>query len=156
MKIVIGADHRGFALKEDLKMYLQALNYSVVDVGAKHLDPTDDYPDFAYPAAMLVATADAERGILICGSGAGVTIAANKVAGIRAVEAHSVEHIVTARNDDDANILALSADETDSDTAREIAEAFLNTPFSGDERHQRRLDEIAEIEEDEDKEPMHE
>lgn len=156
MKIVIGADHRGFALKEDLKMYLEALNYLVVDVGAKHLDPTDDYPDFAYPAAMLVATADAERGILICGSGAGVTIAANKVAGIRAVEAHSVEHIVAARNDDDANILALSSDETDSDTAREIAEAFLNTPFSGDERHQRRLDEIAEIEEDQDKEPMHE
>ena len=137
-------------------MYLDALGYEILDVGARHLDPTDDYPDFAYAAAMLVATAEVERGIVICGSGAGVTIAANKVAGIRAVEAHSVEHSANARNDDDANMLALSADETDSDTAREIALAFLTTPFSGDERHQRRLDEIAEIEEDEQKEEIHE
>ena len=156
MNIALGADHRGFALKEDLQMYLEAQGHTVNDVGARHLDPTDDYPDYAYAAAMLVASGEADRAILICGSGAGMVIAANKVAGIRAVEAQTVPHIIAARKDDDANVLALGADEVDEDLAREIADAFLSAPYEKEERHERRLDEISEIEKNDGREREYE
>ena len=156
MKIAIGSDHRGFALKEDLKPYLQAEGYEVLDVGASHLDPADDYPDYAYAASMLVASGEADRAVLVCGSGAGMVIAANKVAGIRAVESQTVEHIVAARHDDDANVLALGSEEVDQDMAREIAVAFLTTSYAGEERHERRLDEISQIEQNEGKEREYE
>ncbi len=148
MNIAIGADHRGFALKVELMAALAAEGHAVEDVGASAIDPADDYPDYAYPVALLVSSGEAERGILACGSGTGMAIAANKVAGIRAVEGSSEAHVRAARCDDDVNVLALSADELSPGDALAIARAFLAEPFKGGERYERRLDEIAEMEHD--------
>jgi ribose 5-phosphate isomerase B len=148
MRIAFGADHRGFALKEELKVALAATGHEIVDVGASELDTSDDYPDYAYPAAMLVSTGEAERAVLVCGSGTGMAIVANKVPGIRAVEGSSADHVCAARRDDDVNVLALSADELTVSDAREIAAAFFEEPYAAGDRHDRRLDEIADIERD--------
>lgn len=148
MQIVLAADHRGFALKESLKETLAAQGHLITDVGALEAEASDDYPDYAYPAAMLVAAGGAERAILVCGSGAGMAITANKVPGVRAVEGSSVVHVMSARRDDDVNALALSADEQSADLCTEIVEAFLDTDYDASERHERRLDEIADIERD--------
>lgn len=156
MRVAIAADHRGFALKQVLKTRVEAMGHELVDVGAHAYDAEDDYPDFAYPAAILVSTGDVERAILICGSGAGMAMAANKVQGVRAVEGISVEHVQAARHDDNANALALSADELSPDTAGEIADAFLVAGYDAAERHERRLDEMADIEHDEADRSSHE
>ena len=146
MKIIIGADHRGFALKEDLKMYLEAKGHDIVDVGANMYDSSDDYPDFAAGVGELVVQEDDARGILICGSGTGVSMAVNKIHGIRAVAAYDEELAKNARLEEDVNVMALSADRTDGDMARAIVEIFLSTPFSEEERHMRRIQKIAVIE----------
>lgn len=146
MKLAIGADHRGFALKEDLKLFLEAEGHTVEDVGAHVFDKNDDYPDFAYAAALLVSAGKAERGVLICGSGAGMDIAANKVSGIRATFAAHKEAARYGRDHDDINMITLAADVLDEDEAREIVLTFLQTPFSGEERHVRRIRKIAAIE----------
>lgn len=146
MNIYIGADHRGFALKEDLKMFLEASQYSVEDVGAHEIDSNDDYPRYAYTVAQKVKEDEGSRGIVICGSGEGVAIVANKVRGIRASACYTVELATSARAHGDNQVLSLSADGTDEDTARAIALAFLTTDFSGEERHVRRLEEIRDIE----------
>lgn len=156
MRIAIAADHRGFALKEVLKPRLEAAGHELVDVGAREYDASDDYPDYAYPAAMLVSTGEAERAILVCGSGAGMAITANKVQGIRAVEGVSVDHVEAARRDDDVNALTLSADELSPEMAGDIADAFLAAEYDAAERHERRLDEIADIEHDEADRSSHE
>lgn len=155
MKLAIGADHRGFKLKEELKAALAAQGHAVEDVGAKAVEPADDYPDYAYPVALLVSSKEAERGILACGSGVGMAIAANKVPGVRAVEGSSTAHVRAARRDDDVNVLALPADELSGDDARAIVNAFLEEPFSGSERSERRLDEIGEMEHDSRDEASH-
>lgn len=148
MKIYLGADHRGFDLKEKLKEWLKDHGYAVEDLGAYKLDPQDDYPDFAFAVAEKVAGSSGEsRGILICGSGAGMDIAANKIRGIRATVSWSVESAEHVRAHDDVNVISIAADWTPPETAREIVRAFLNTPFSGDVRHARRLKKIKEIEE---------
>lgn len=147
MKIALAADHRGFPLKEDLKMFLEAEGYTVEDVGAHILDPHDDYPDFSYAAALLVGEGKAERGILLCGSGMGMDIVANKVRGVRATIAAHKEAAQYARDHDDVNIITLAADEVDQDEAREITMAFLSTPFSGSRDHARRLEKLRRIEE---------
>lgn len=146
MKIIIGADHRGFALKEDLKMFLEAEGHDVHDVGATEYDSTDDYPDFALTVGELVAVSPDARGILLCGSATGVMIAANKVPGVRAVAAYDEDLAREAREHEDVNVLALSADRTDQDMARLITATFLTTPFSAEERHMRRLKKIAQFE----------
>lgn len=156
MKLAIGADHRGFALKEALKALLVEDGYEVEDVGAREADPSDDYPQYAYPVGMLVASGEAERGILVCGSGVGMAIAANKVAGIRAAEGFSLEHARAARADDDANVLTLGGMTTSLEDAHAMARVFLETEFSHAPRHERRLDEIVEIEHDERRESSHE
>jgi ribose 5-phosphate isomerase B len=148
MRVVLAADHRGYVLKEAIKTALLADGHETTDVGAHQLDVADDYPDYAYPAAMLVSTGEAERAILVCGSGTGMAIAANKVPGVRAVEGSSADHVRAARRDDDVNVLALSADELTSADAHEIAAAFLDEAYVAGERHDRRLDEIADIERD--------
>lgn len=142
MKIFIGADHRGFELKEKLKKYLKQKSYEVVDVGNAAYDPHDDYPDFANAVAEMVGADTDARGILICGSGAGVAIAANKHASVRAATIANAKQAFMARSDEDINILAFAADFTDAQTAEEIADIFVTTPFSGDERHVRRLSKI--------------
>ncbi len=145
MKVYLAADHRGFKLKEHLKAFLVGLGYDVADVGAHEYDPADDYPDFAYPAARFVAAEEA-RGILLCGSGAGVLIVANKVPGIRAAAGFSEKEVVASRVDDDSNVLTISADECSVEETETFSRLFLETPFSGEERHVRRLSKLIDIE----------
>ncbi|MBZ1348893.1 MAG: RpiB/LacA/LacB family sugar-phosphate isomerase [Candidatus Liptonbacteria bacterium] len=144
----IGADHKGFYLKEALKNYLQHTGYEVVDVGNNVFDQNDDYPDFAFKVAKEVfVDPQSRKGIVICGSGAGVSVVVNKVPGIRAVLAISPDHIYQSRKDLDVNVLALAADFIDLELAKKIIGVWLQTPFSGEERHRRRINKIREIEE---------
>lgn len=142
MKIFLGADHQGFALKETIKDYLVGKGYEVKDKGNTKLDPADDYPDFARTVAKSVATNPETRGILVCGSGAGVAIVANKEKGVRAATIMHPKQAFMVRNDEDVNVLALSADFTDISSAKEIVDIFLSTPFSTDARHKRRVSKI--------------
>jgi ribose 5-phosphate isomerase B len=145
MNIHIGADHRGFALKEDLKAYLDTNGHTVTDWGATTYVLDDDYPVFGKAVAHAVAKDPASLGIVICGSGGGISIAANKVAGIRAVLVHDETLARAVRNDDDANVLALGSDSISTESAQGVVEAFITTPFSGDARHLRRIGEIETI-----------
>ncbi len=142
MTIYIGADHRGFALKEYIKKYLAAQGRAVEDCGATAYDENDDYPDFAKAVAERVADEAGAKGILLCGSGNGVAIVANKMRGIRAAVAMSPEQARAARSDEDANVIALASDYLQEDEVREIIEAFLSTPFLDAERHMRRIGKI--------------
>lgn len=148
MKIFLGADHRGFELKEKLKEWLLTKGYEVHDLGAYRLDPADDYPDFAVAVAEKVSEdAAANRGVLLCGSGVGMDVAANKVRGVRATVVWSTDAAEHARSRDNANVVSLAADWTPPDMAREIVRVFLETEFGQAERDVRRLKKIAEIEE---------
>lgn len=138
MTVYLAADHRGFALKESLKGLLSADGFTVHDCGAHAFDPGDDYPDFAKAAGERVVADSENRGIFICGSGAGMAIAANRSSGIRAVTAQSVLEVQVARRDEDANVLCLGADFVDEALAKAIARAFIATPASSDPRHVRR------------------
>lgn len=142
MKIFVGADHRGFELKEKLKPWLTGLGHQVTDCGNTVYEQTDDYPDFAFAVADAVVKAPESRGIVVCGSAIGVTIAANKVKGARCSPGVSLEEVKKGRQDDDLNILALSGDFMTEEQAKERISAFLTTPFTGDERHLRRLNKI--------------
>jgi ribose 5-phosphate isomerase B len=148
MTIYIGADHRGFALKESIKQALVGEGREVVDCGAPASDPADDYPDFASAVAEKVAAGgDDARGIVICGSGFGVDIVANKYKGVRSALAMSADHVHAGRHDDDVNVLSIAADFVKLEDALGIAHAFLSTPFeSAEARFTRRLGKIAEIE----------
>jgi len=147
MTIYIGADHRGFALKEKLKQTLLGEGYDVVDVGAATYVPDDDYPDYAVKVAQAVSDDLAQRrGILVCGSGFGMDIAADKYPGIRAALPMSADHAYQARHDDDANVLALAADFIPEEAAVQIMKTFLSTPFAKEERYERRIEKISEEE----------
>jgi len=144
VRIAIGADHRGLELKQSVIKLLTQMGHSYEDFGSHTTEPVD-YPDIAKKVAEAVARGDFERGILICDTGIGMCIAANKVKGIRAALCHDGFSARRARQHNDANILCLGTGET-PDTVREIVEAFLNTQFEGG-RHQRRLDKIKAMEE---------
>ncbi len=148
MTIYLGADHRGFALKELIKKTLADEAYAVEDLGAAEATPDDDYPDYARAVAERVAESPFDRrGIVLCGSGFGVDIVANKFDGVRAALAMSPEHAYQGRHDDDVNVLALAADFVDRDDALKIVHMFLSTPFDDkDARFERRLEKIKEIE----------
>jgi RpiB/LacA/LacB family sugar-phosphate isomerase len=147
MIIYIGADHRGFALKEQLKGILKEEAYEVVDVGAAQLTPGDDYPDYAkLVAAKVSESPSTARGILICGSGSGADIVANKFMNVRSVLGISTDHVYQVRHDDDANVLSIAADFIDPDMVLKMVKIFLSTPLAGDERYARRLQKIAVIE----------
>ena len=147
MIIYFGADHRGFSLKEFLKSQAQDQGYETLDCGNSQYDESDDYPDFARAVAEKVGkNPDGSRGILICGSGVGMDIAANKFPGVRAGLALSSDQIYDARRDDDINILAVPADFVSQEDAGKILKIFLETKFKSEERHRRRLGKIAEIE----------
>lgn len=137
MRIAIASDHAGFELKEHVKTQLAASGHDVVDVGPES-DESTDYPRYARPAAQLVAEGDAELGVLVCGSGVGVAIVANKVPGVRAVNAHDVEEAQLARAHNDANVVALSGRRLDGESADAIVQAFLDSGFEGG-RHARRV-----------------
>ncbi len=146
MKIGIAADHGGFALKEIIHELLKEQGYEVIDFGATVQDDTDDYPDFVIPLAKAVASKEVERGIAICGSGVGASIAANKVSGVRAalINDHFSAH--QGVEDDDMNLICLGGRVTGFAAAQEFIIAFLNTEFTGAERHVRRLQKVKQIE----------
>ena len=147
MTVYIGADHRGFNLKEHLKVVLKNEGYDVVDVGAMAYDKEDDYPDFARPVAEKVSAApETDRGILICGSGFGMEIAADKYKNIRAALPMSADHAYQSRHDDNSNVLSLAADFINEKTAEQIVKVFLATPFAKEERYARRLEKIRQSE----------
>jgi ribose 5-phosphate isomerase B len=143
-RIAIGSDHAGFALKESIRKYLHKAGYLVDDQGTRSEDSVD-YPDFGRAVGERVASKKADLGIAVCGSGIGISIAANKVPGIRAALAHDVTTAQLAREHNDANVLALGARIVTPAAALEMVETFLNTPFAGG-RHQLRLDKISAIE----------
>ncbi|MDQ5894051.1 MAG: ribose 5-phosphate isomerase [Actinomycetota bacterium] len=144
MKIAMGSDHAGFELKEAVKSQLEADGHEVEDVGT-HSPESTDYPPFAAKAAELVAGGQAEKGVIVCGSGVGVSIVANKVDGIRAVNAHDPAEAEMSRRHNDANVVTLSGARLGSEDARPIVETFLATGFDGG-RHERRVNEITEVE----------
>jgi len=144
--IYLGADHRGYNLKEKIKQWLVDFGYEYKDCGAFEYNKDDDYPDFARAVAEKVVGDTKAKGILVCGSGIGIAIAANKFKGIRAGTGVVPEQIKDSVNDEDLNVLALSADYLDEDKAKEIIKAFLEAKFSGAERHIRRLNKIKGIE----------
>lgn len=144
MRIALASDHAGFALKSHLATALAAAGHDVVDVGTEGTESVD-YPRYAEPAARLVATGEADRGVLVCGSGNGVAIVANKVPGVRAVNAHDVDEAEMARRHNDANVVTLSGGRLAPDAADAIVATFLATGFEGG-RHARRVGQIAAIE----------
>jgi ribose 5-phosphate isomerase B len=146
MKIGIAADHGGFELKEVIASFLREHQYEVQDFGAFGLDTTDDYPDFVVPLAQAVAAGEVTRGIAMCGSGVGASIAANKVAGVRAALIHDYFSAHQGVEDDDMNLLCLGGRVTGTEMAKELITAFLKATFIGGERHRRRLDKVHRLE----------
>jgi len=139
MTVYLGADHRGFSQKEMLKQWLISQGYAVIDCGNYVLDQDDDYPQFAFAVANQVKQDRDRMGIVCCGSGVGISVAANKVPGIRCGVVFNVDQARAARLDDDINVLALASDFTDQEYAKEIVLTALNTVFTGQERYQRRI-----------------
>ena len=146
MKIYIGADHRGFDLKNDLKQWLISLGHQIEDSGANQKTPFDDYTDFAVGVANKVVAEQGSRGIVICGSGAGVDITANKIRGIRSASGFNIEQVEAARADDNINVLALASDFTFFDSAKDLVEAFLQTQYNPTDNHARRIEKIRQLE----------
>lgn len=144
--IFIGADHGGFQLKEQIKDWLVEWQKAYEDVGAFTFNPTDDYPEFAFKVAQKVAERPDSFGILACRSAIGMAIAANKVKGIRAGAVYTVEQVIHLREQNNANVISMSGDWTNIELAKEIIKTFLETKFSNEERHIRRLEEIAKAE----------
>jgi ribose 5-phosphate isomerase B len=142
-RLAIGADHAGFATKELIKKYLTEAGYNVDDVGTRS-EESVDYPDFAREVAERVAAGKSDLGVLVCGTGIGMSMAANKVPGIRAAVAHDVMTAHLAREHNDANVLTLGGRVVDGQTALAIVREFLNTEFAGG-RHQRRVNKISEL-----------
>jgi RpiB/LacA/LacB family sugar-phosphate isomerase len=144
VNIIIGSDHAGFALKEHIKYFLNNTSREVTDVGTGS-DESVDYPDFAFQVAEKVSSGEFERGILVCGSGVGMAIVANKVPGVRAVLCLDTDTARMSRMHNDTNVLALAGRRTDVETAQTIITTWLETEFDGG-RHKRRLDKIKNIE----------
>jgi ribose 5-phosphate isomerase B len=146
MRVALGADHAGVPLKDAVRALLQSRGVDVQDLGTNGPDSVD-YPDYAASVARAVTAGTADFGILVCGTGIGMAIAANKFAGIRAASVVDLESARLSREHNDANILALGARVTAPDTALQIVRTFLDTPFAGG-RHQRRIEKIATLEDD--------
>jgi ribose 5-phosphate isomerase B len=144
MKIALASDHAGFALKSHLVSRLAEQGHDVVDLGTDGPESAD-YPLYAEPAARLVGSGEADRGVFVCGSGNGVAIVANKVPGVRAVNAHDADEVRLSRRHNDANVLALSGQRLAAAEADAIVQAFLTTDFEGG-RHARRVNQITAME----------
>ncbi|MEO8819956.1 MAG: RpiB/LacA/LacB family sugar-phosphate isomerase [Ginsengibacter sp.] len=146
MKLGIAADHGGFELKNTIKQFLETKGFDVKDFGALQLDNGDDYPDFIIPLAEAVAAKEVDRGIAICGSGVGASVAANKVVGVRAALIHDHFSAHQGVEDDDMNLICLGGRVTAFAAAEELIMAFLNAKYIGAERHERRLEKIRQLE----------
>lgn len=146
MEVYLGADHAGFELKAKIKSYLLEKGYEVEDSGAFSFDKNDDYPDFIAKAAEEVSKHPTSRGIVFGKSGAGECIVANKIKGIRAIIGFNKENVELSRLHNDANVLSLGSAFVDENLAKELVKLFLETKFSNEERHKRRINKIKEIE----------
>lgn len=146
MKIFLASDHGGFVLKNSIKQYLEEKGYQVEDCGAFEFNKLDDYPDIIASAARKVSQDSSSRGIVLGKSGAGEAIVANKIKGIRAFLGFSKENVTLAREHNNANVLSLGGTFVTEELGKELVQIFLDTPFTGEERHVRRLTRIAEIE----------
>jgi ribose 5-phosphate isomerase B len=145
-KIYIGADHAGWELKEALEEYLKEKDFEVIDMGNQNLVSHDDYPDFGYAVAKRVVTDEDAHGIVICGNAQGICMVANKVKGVRAATGFNEDVAKSAREDDNSNILCLPARHLEISDGKKIVDMWLDTEFSGAERHVRRLKKVEEIE----------
>jgi ribose 5-phosphate isomerase B len=145
MKIAIGSDHRGFHVKQRLLGLAPTLDHEIIDLGVNDGDSSVDYPDFAFEVARQVGTGAADRGILICGTGIGMCIAANKVPGVRAACCHDMITAEMSRRHNDANVLCLSADMLGEELIDRLVRTWLSTEFDAG-RHQRRIDKIVNFE----------
>jgi ribose 5-phosphate isomerase B len=146
IRVGIAADHGGFALKVEVTESLRGAGYEVTDFGAYQLDTADDYPDFIIPLARAVATVEVDRGVALCVSGVGASVAANKIAGVRAGLIHDVFSARQGVEDDDMNVVCLGGKVIGSALAMELIATFLAARFSGAERHIRRLAKVKELE----------
>ena len=146
MKIYLGADHRGFKLKEKIAKWLFDWHYDFEDLGAQSLVISDDYTKYASDVASLVSENPNSRGILLCGSGVGVDVLANKFDGVRSSIGKLKNQVMAGRKDDDMNILVIAADYTKDEEAKDMLKAFLDTKFDGKKRHKKRLEDISKIE----------
>ena len=146
MKLVIASDHAGFSLKEEVRAYLTKAGHEIVDLGAFTCDPQDDYPDFAEKVGEAIKAGEAPRGILICGSGVGVSIASNKIPGVRAGMCHDTYSAHQGVEHDDINVLVLGSRVIGVKLAEELVKAFLGAKFTNEERHVRRLGKVKAIE----------
>ncbi len=146
MTIYFGADHRGFELKNAILKHLSDQGYLVRDLGAHEKVPDDDYVDFAAEVARKVGGEDGSRGILVCGSGAGMEIAANKFRRVRAAAGWSPDQVFDARNHDDINILTIASNFVSEESAKNLVKVFLETPLNPEERYSRRLQKIQQLE----------
>lgn len=144
--IYIGSDHRGYNLKEKIATWLFEWKHDFQDLGANVLDPKDDFTKYAEEVASLVVNDKNSLGILLCGSGVGVDVIANKFDGVRASIGKSADQVKAGRSDDNMNILVIAADYTKEEEARGMVKVFLETKFSGKSRYKRRLSEISKIE----------
>ncbi len=147
MKIAVAADHGGFEMKQMLVVRLRSMGHEVTDFGATVSDPNDDYPDYIIPLARAVAAGVVNRGIVICGSGVGASVAANKVKGIRAGLCHDHYSVRQGVEDDDMNVLCLGGRVMGIEVAWDHAQTFISATFSAAERHRRRLAKVARLEE---------
>ena len=146
MRVAIGADHAGYELKLQVLPWLKTEGYEVVDLGAHELDPNDDYPDFAAAVARSLTAGAAERGVVICGSGVGACITANKVRGIRASVCHDTFTARQGVEHDDMNVICVGGRVIGFELAKEVLGAFLGANFLPESRFQRRLDKLMEVE----------
>jgi ribose 5-phosphate isomerase B len=147
LRVAIAADHGGFDLKQELVRRLRD-NVELVDLGAYDFDPHDDYPDYVERVARSVASGEVDRGVVICGSGVGACVAANKIAGVRASVCHDTYSAHQGVEHDDLNVLCLGARVVGVEVATELTVAFLMARFSGEERHRRRLDKVLALEQE--------
>lgn len=145
MRVAIGADHAGYELKELIKAHLASAGHEIIDVGTRNSDPVD-YPDFARAVAEPVAAGKVKRGILICGSGVGASIAANKIPGARAAVCHDCYSAAQGVEHDDMNVLTLGARIVGVELAKQLVTAYMSAQFSTEERHVRRLNKVLAIE----------
>ena len=146
MKVAVGADHAGFELKGDIVKWLESEGHQVNDIGAHELDPDDDYPDFAVAVAGSVLKGDSERGIVICGSGVGACITANKVNGIRACLCHDTYSARQGVEHDNMNVVCIGGRVIGIELTKVVLESFLNANFLPEPRFQRRLDKLNQVE----------
>ena len=146
MRIAIASDHAGFERKNELRPYIESLGHQVTDLGAHSEQPGDDYPDYAEAVGLAVRENRADRGVLVCGSGVGVSVAASKIPGIRAAVCHDSYSAHQGVEHDDMNVLVMGSRIVAVELAKELVHNFLNAKFSGEERHLRRLAKVRAIE----------